>query len=41
VLTDTRPAGSMGLLMPLFRLLAARAKKKGVEQELLKKYYYQ
>ena len=41
VLTDTRPAGAMGLLMPLFRLLAARAIKKGVEQELLKKYYYQ
>lgn len=41
VLTDTRPAGVMGLLMPLFTYLAARAKRKGIERDLLKKYYYQ
>ena len=40
-LTDTNPAGAMGILMPLFNWLAKRAKKKGIEKELLKRYYYQ
>jgi mannose-6-phosphate isomerase-like protein (cupin superfamily) len=39
-LTDTRPAGAMGLLMPLFRWVAKRARKKGIENMLLEKYYY-
>jgi mannose-6-phosphate isomerase-like protein (cupin superfamily) len=41
VLTDTRPAGTMSILMPVFKWLAARAQRKGITQELLKKYYYQ
>lgn len=40
-LTDSRPAGAIGLLMPLLNWLAARARKKGIEEALLKKYYYQ
>lgn len=40
VLTDTRPYGPIGLLMPLFTWLARRARKKGIEDELLRKYYY-
>jgi mannose-6-phosphate isomerase-like protein (cupin superfamily) len=40
-LTDTRPYGPIGLLMPLFNWLAKRARKKGVEEALLRKYYYQ
>lgn len=40
-LTDSRPTGFLGLLTPLFDWLAKRARKKGVEMELLKKYYYQ
>jgi quercetin dioxygenase-like cupin family protein len=38
VLGEGRVPGVMSLLMPLFRLLAARARKKGIEQELLSKY---
>jgi mannose-6-phosphate isomerase-like protein (cupin superfamily) len=41
MLTDTHPAGVLGWLKPLFRSLANRAKRKGVEKELLEKYYYQ
>jgi hypothetical protein len=39
-LTDTRPAGTMSLLMPLFSWLARRARRKGIEAALLEKYYY-
>ena len=41
VMTDTKPAGLMGTLFPLFKWLAKRAKKKGIQDELLRKYYYQ
>jgi mannose-6-phosphate isomerase-like protein (cupin superfamily) len=41
VLTDTRPAGPIGLLMPLFKWVAKRARKNGVEQDLLNRYYYE
>lgn len=41
VLTDTKPAGFLGVLFPLFRWLAGRARKKGVEKTLLDKYYYE
>jgi mannose-6-phosphate isomerase-like protein (cupin superfamily) len=41
VLTDTKPTGLMGLLFPVFKLLAARVKKNGTEQALLEKYYYE
>jgi mannose-6-phosphate isomerase-like protein (cupin superfamily) len=40
-LTDTRPYGPIGWLMPLFIWLAKRARKNGMEDVLLKKYYYQ
>jgi mannose-6-phosphate isomerase-like protein (cupin superfamily) len=40
-LTDTRPTGVLGLLTPVFNWLAKRARKKGTEQQLLRKYYYQ
>jgi len=40
VLTDTRPAGLFGRIFPLAKWLAARAKRNGVQQELLEKYYY-
>lgn len=40
VLTDTRPANALRFLMPIFKWFAKRAKKKGIEDELLKKYYY-
>jgi mannose-6-phosphate isomerase-like protein (cupin superfamily) len=39
-LADTIPTGGLSLLAPLFRWLAARARKRGVERELLEKYYY-
>lgn len=35
---EGRVPGVMSLLMPVFRLLAARARKKGIEQELISKY---
>jgi mannose-6-phosphate isomerase-like protein (cupin superfamily) len=41
VLTDTRPTGPIGLLMPLFKWIAKRARKNRVEQDLLNKYYYE
>ncbi len=41
VLTDTKPTGIMGLLFPVFKWLANRAKKNGTEQALLAKYYYE
>jgi mannose-6-phosphate isomerase-like protein (cupin superfamily) len=40
MLTDTYPAGILGLLRPLFKRIATRARKKGIEKELLEKYYY-
>jgi hypothetical protein len=41
VLTDTKPVGLMGLLFPLFKFLAAKAKRDGTEQALLEQYYYE
>ncbi len=38
VLGDSRLGGGASLLMPVFRLLAARARTKGIEQELIEKY---
>ena len=40
-LTNTNPTGLFGKLTPLFNWLAKRAKRKGMERELLLKYYYQ
>lgn len=40
-LTDTNPAGITSMLSPFFDWLAKRARKNGIEQELLEKYYYQ
>ncbi|MBC7848383.1 MAG: cupin domain-containing protein [Chitinophagaceae bacterium] len=40
-LTDTRPAGFVSLLMPVFNWLANRAKRNGTENALLNKYYYE
>lgn len=39
-LTDTKPVGFLGVLFPVFKWLAAKAKKNGTEQLLLEKYYY-
>jgi mannose-6-phosphate isomerase-like protein (cupin superfamily) len=41
VLTDTKPTGVMGMLFPIFKWLAAKAKKNGTEKALLEKYYYE
>ncbi|RYZ29090.1 MAG: cupin domain-containing protein, partial [Sphingobacteriales bacterium] len=41
VLTDTRPAGAMRYLFPIFRWLADKATRSGTKQQLLEKYYYQ
>jgi mannose-6-phosphate isomerase-like protein (cupin superfamily) len=38
VLGEGRVPGVMSLLMPVFRLLAARARKRGIEKELIRKY---
>jgi len=38
VLGDSRLGGGASLLMPVFRLIAARARKNGIEQELIRKY---
>jgi quercetin dioxygenase-like cupin family protein len=38
VLGDSRLGGAASMLMPVFRLLAARARKKGIEQELISTY---
>jgi mannose-6-phosphate isomerase-like protein (cupin superfamily) len=40
-LTDTKPAGAMGLLFPFFTWLAKKVRANGEEQALLEKYYYQ
>lgn len=40
-LTDTLPVGMIRWLKPLFSLLAKRAKKEGVEEALLRQYYYE
>jgi len=40
-LTDTIPAGTLSLMMPLFRLFARKARKDGTENKLLEKYYYE
>jgi mannose-6-phosphate isomerase-like protein (cupin superfamily) len=40
-LTNTRPTGFMGVMFPIFNWLAKRARKKGIERELLEKYYYE
>lgn len=40
-LTDTKPTGIMGMLFPVFKWLANKAKKNGTEQALLEKYYYE
>lgn len=41
VLTDTKPTGFMGILFPIFKWFAARARKNGTEQALLERYYYE
>lgn len=41
VLTDTKPTGLTGLLFPLFKWLAKRARNNGTEKALLQKYYYE
>lgn len=41
ILSDTIPTGILSFMMPLFRLFAKRAKNKGIENELLEKYYYE
>jgi quercetin dioxygenase-like cupin family protein len=38
ILGEGRVPGVTSLLMPMFRFLAARARKKGIEQELIRKY---
>lgn len=40
-LTDTKPTGILGWLFPVFKQLAARARKNGLEQQLLEQYYYE
>jgi hypothetical protein len=40
-LTDTRPTGPVRLVMPFFNWLARRARKKGLEEALLRQYYYE
>ncbi|MEO8405262.1 MAG: cupin domain-containing protein [Chitinophagaceae bacterium] len=40
-LTDTKPAGLSGVLFPVFKWLARKARKNGMEKVLLEKYYYQ
>lgn len=39
-LTATKPVGMMGYLYPVFKWLAKRARKNGMEKALLEKYYY-
>lgn len=41
MLTDTRLYGAMSILMPLINWIGRRAQKKGIEKELLEKYYYE
>jgi mannose-6-phosphate isomerase-like protein (cupin superfamily) len=40
-LTDTKPTGIMGLLFPLFKWMAKKARRNGIEQQLLEQYYYE
>jgi len=40
-LMDIKPAIFIGRLMPLFKILARWARKRGIEQQLLDKYYYE
>jgi mannose-6-phosphate isomerase-like protein (cupin superfamily) len=40
VLTDTHPAGLGRVVFPIFRWLANRAARNGMQQKLLDKYYY-
>jgi quercetin dioxygenase-like cupin family protein len=37
-LSETMVTGALSLITPLFRFLAARARRKGIEQELIRKY---
>ena len=39
VLTDTKPTGMFGLLFPVFKWLAKKARRSGMEKMLLEKYY--
>jgi quercetin dioxygenase-like cupin family protein len=39
-LMDTKPTGFLGLLFPIFKILANKALKDGTQQLLLEKYYY-
>ncbi|MBC7936988.1 MAG: cupin domain-containing protein [Rhizobacter sp.] len=39
-LMDTKPTGILGLLFPVFKWMAGKARKNGTEQLLLEKYYY-
>jgi hypothetical protein len=36
--SGTNPAGFMSVIVPLMKWLAKRARKKGIEQQLIKKY---
>lgn len=40
-LTDTKPTGILGLLFPVFKWMAGKARKNGMEKQLLEKYYYE
>jgi quercetin dioxygenase-like cupin family protein len=40
VLMDTKPTGLASLAFPIIKLLAKKARKSGLEKELLLKYYY-
>ncbi|HTE23542.1 cupin domain-containing protein [Flavitalea sp.] len=40
VLTDTQPSGMLKYIFPIFKWLAAKARKDGTQQMLLEKYYY-
>jgi len=40
-MTDTKPTGLIGMLFPLFKFLANRARRNGTERVLLERYYYE
>jgi len=40
-MTDTRPTGLIGMLFPLFKWMAKKARKNGTQKALLEKYYYE
>ena len=40
-LTDTKPTGFLGILFPVFKWMAGKARKSGMEKQLLEKYYYE